>query len=58
MATVYMNMNELEKADFYYSEAEKYVDKNSPYYQQLFDQHSMVLGVLKLKEMHKDNKEK
>lgn len=51
MATVYMNMNELKKADYYYTQAEKYVDVNSPYYRQLLEQHSMVKGGLKMREM-------
>lgn len=58
VATVYMNMNELEKADYYYTEAEKYVDADSPYYKQLFDQHSMVIGALKLREMQSDKEKK
>ena len=57
VATVYMNMNELEKADFYYTEAEKYLDVNSPYCKQLFDQHSMAIGALKLRGMQEDKEE-
>lgn len=50
IATVYMNMGELEKADIYYTEAEKYTDNNSPYYQQLILQHGVVRGVMKARK--------
>jgi len=57
-ATIYMNMGDYKQADNFFTEAEKYVEPNSPYRQQLMDQHSMVIGAIKLKEMKDKEKEK
>lgn len=46
IGTVYMNMNNLEKADFYFNEAEKYADKNEPHYQQLIMHHGLIKKAL------------
>ena len=50
IAVVYMNMDQLEKADFYYSEAEKYIEKNSPEYQQLTLSHALVKKALEARK--------
>ena len=47
--TVYMNTGDYKQADFFYSEAEKYVDQNSPYYKQLILQHVAIKAAMKLK---------
>lgn len=46
IATVHMNMDQLEEADKYYNEAEKYVDPKSPYAQQLALQHGAMKAKL------------
>lgn len=51
-ATVYMNMGNYEQSDRYFIEAEKNVDPNSTYYQQLLSQHSMVIGALELEKLN------
>jgi tetratricopeptide (TPR) repeat protein len=50
IGTVYMNLSNLEKADFYFTEAEKYADKNSPEYQQLILHHALIKKTLDAKK--------
>jgi len=50
IATVFMNTDDLEKADYYYKEAEKYADINSPFYDQMISQHKEVKEVLALRK--------
>lgn len=50
IATAYMNMGNLEQAGFYYEEAEKYANPNSPYYQQLIFGHIMMKNLMEEKE--------
>jgi len=51
IATAYLNMNDLDAAEYYYSKAEKFTDRTSEEYWQLRYQHNMVL---KLKETFVD----
>ncbi|UCC94772.1 MAG: hypothetical protein JSW40_08165 [Candidatus Omnitrophota bacterium] len=50
IGVAYMNMNELKKADYYFTEAEKYIDVNSPAYRQIILNHGAVKGMLKLRK--------
>lgn len=42
IGTVYMNMDELEKADHYFTQAEKFIEPNHPAYQQINIPHELV----------------
>lgn len=51
LGTIYMNMDNIEKADFYFTEAKKYLEPNHPAYQQLSIHHDLVK--MKLNEIDK-----
>ena len=58
IATVYMNMGSLEKADLYYTEAGRYVDESSPYYRQLIEHHRTIKAALVLLQKQKEQEKK
>ena len=48
MAIVYSKMKDLDQADFYYTEAEKFLDHDSADYKRLIKRHEMVLRVSRM----------
>lgn len=50
IGTVYMNMGDLEKADYYHGEARRYIDEKDPNYQRLAAQHELILKALAAKK--------
>ena len=46
LGAIAMNMNRLREADVYFTKAEQYADKQSPYYDQLTTKHALVKAAM------------
>jgi tetratricopeptide (TPR) repeat protein len=51
IATVYMNMDNLEKADFYFNEAERYANPSNSGYQDLILKHTLIKKTLSARKV-------
>ena len=50
VGVVHMNMKNLDKADYYFTEAQKRAVPNSPNYRQLLMMHGMVKGAIQMRD--------